>query len=64
MACEAIANAIKHGHATQAIVTVTDHAHQLQLVVTDDGSGWRGEESDRTFPSCAIASQRSVGAST
>lgn len=50
VACEAIANAIKHGHANRAIVKVKRYADQLRLEVTDDGSGWRGEPERPDLP--------------
>ena len=36
---EALANAIKHAHATRLGVDLAEHDHSLRLEVTDDGIG-------------------------
>lgn len=41
VACEALTNAVKHGHATRAKVTIARAGSELRLVVSDDGTGWR-----------------------
>jgi signal transduction histidine kinase len=46
IACEALTNAVKHAHATQAAVTIREEGGCLHLTATDDGVGgadpWAG----------------------
>jgi signal transduction histidine kinase len=37
--CEAVANALKHAHATKVEIEATVHDHHLILVIADDGDG-------------------------
>jgi signal transduction histidine kinase len=40
---EALTNAIKHGHATRAVVEVSEQARTVELLVRDDGRGFDTE---------------------
>jgi len=37
--CEALTNALKHGHASRAVVRVRGGPEKMRLVVADDGCG-------------------------